>query len=87
MEHVTVRRALPDDLPAVYEYWSDPDVARNYFRGRPWTPESLTALLQARGKVRIGDPGVSLLLAVIGNEEGRVVGDCQIIITRRVSEN
>jgi RimJ/RimL family protein N-acetyltransferase len=74
---LVIRRVAPDDLHDLSEYCSDEEVARYQF----WEPEMVSpaAILAEQGTVRLGDPGVPLMLAIVMN--GKMIGDCQLTIT------
>lgn len=77
---LTLRRIGLQDLEAVWEYRSDPEVARYQFQG-PATREELGAQIEYQLKAEAGTQGVPVLLAV--ESEGRVIGECGLTVTNR----
>lgn len=74
---MAIRRIGSADSQDLYEYLSDPNVARYQF-WEPYTADRVAELIECQSGVRVGDPGVPLVLAA--ELEGRVIGDCQVTI-------
>lgn len=72
-----IRRVRSNDLRDLSEYLSDPEVARYQF-WEAYSAEQVAGLIECQAAVRIGDPGVALVLAV--ELDRRVIGDCQLTI-------
>src|SRR5438477_13190783 len=77
---LTIRRLVHEDFADLLEYWSDPEVVRYQFWG-PYTAEQVTGRIASQEEIRVGDPGVALGLAVVLDEERKVICDCQLTIT------
>ena len=72
-ERLRLRAHRPDDLQALLDYYSDPEVAR-YIPWEPWSRADAETHLQKRlGRTGIDGPGSALGLVV--EREERVVGD------------
>lgn len=78
VDGLTIRRIGPDDLRDLYEYWSDPDVARYQLWG-PYSSDQIEAMINAQVDIKPGDPGLALVLAAELDEQ--VIGDCQLTVT------
>jgi RimJ/RimL family protein N-acetyltransferase len=74
---MTIRRVSSNDFRDLSKYLSDPEVARYQF-WEPYSAEQVAALIDCQAAVRIGDPGVALVLAV--ELDRQVIGDCELTI-------
>lgn len=75
--NLVIRRTEIADVPDLSEYLCDPEVARYQF-WEPYSVEQVAALVDSQSAIRVGDPGVPLVLAA--ELDGRVIGDCQLTI-------
>ncbi|MGQ0634114.1 MAG: GNAT family N-acetyltransferase [Planctomycetaceae bacterium] len=76
---LTLRRVHPDDRADLFEFYGGPDVWRFQFWG-PWTIEQIDEIIAGQSDIRIGDPGVPLVLIVVLRSEAKVIGDYQLTI-------
>jgi len=75
--NMVIRRIGSADYQDLLEYLSDPNVARFQF-SPPYSADQVAALVESQGAVRVGDPGVALVL--VAELKRRVIGDCQLTI-------
>jgi RimJ/RimL family protein N-acetyltransferase len=80
LDELTLRRIGPVDASDLYEIYSRREVAQYEFWD-PWTAEQVASHICSQAAIRVGDPGVALVLGVILEPDGRLIGECQITIT------
>lgn len=76
---LTLRRIGPEDARDLYEIYSRPEVARYDFWD-PWEPDDVETHIRSQYEIRVGDPGVPLVLGVVLTDVKKLIGDCQITI-------
>ena len=76
-ERLTLRRLVPDDSDALLAIYGSEEIARYQFWA-PWTSEHVNSLLLSQAEIRIGDPGVPLVLAALEFDD--FVGAIQLTI-------
>jgi aminoglycoside 6'-N-acetyltransferase len=80
VDELVLRRVGPDDRADLFEYHGDPKVSRFEFHDA-LTPDQLDEMVAEQTQVRLGDPGVTLILGAVLKSEAKVIGDCQLTIT------
>src|SRR5258708_31123567 len=79
IDELILRRVEPEDRADLFEDYGDPEVARYEF----WEPrriEQIDDLIAEQPQVRLGDPGVPIVLVAELKPEGKVIGDCKLTI-------
>ena len=79
-EGLTLRRLAPKDFADLAEYWCDLEVARYQFWG-PYEVDQVANMIESQAAIRLGDPGVPLVVGIVSENGDKLVGDCQITIT------
>lgn len=75
-ERLDLRALAPADAPALFQLWSNPDVAR-YSGAAPWS-DPRTAVDAVARYARGAEEGRTLLLGIFGRREGRLLGTCSL---------
>jgi RimJ/RimL family protein N-acetyltransferase len=70
---------MPEDFDDLFEFYSDPQVARFQFWG-PYSAEQVERLIEEQEEHKFGDPGVPLYFAAVDSAEQKLIGDCPLTI-------
>jgi RimJ/RimL family protein N-acetyltransferase len=79
IDELILRRVVYDDRADLIEYYGDPEVSKFQF-WEAWSLEQIDQLIAQQLEIRIGDPGVPLILVAVLTSEAKVIGDCQLTI-------
>src|SRR5438067_1681262 len=79
-ERLVVRPLRVEDLEAFVAYRSDQEVARYQSWDSPYSMVDAESLLSAQRRLRFGEPGEGLQVAVVDQASGAVCGDCFVRI-------
>src|SRR5687767_2931206 len=79
LDELTLRRIGPIDADDLNSIYSRIEVAQYEF-WNPWTAEQIENHICTQAEIRVGDPGVPLVLGVVLHPVQKLIGECQITI-------
>jgi RimJ/RimL family protein N-acetyltransferase len=79
-ERLLIRDFVPEDVPAVYEWCSDPEAMRFVLAGGAWTEERSRNYVEGAIAEARQEPRTNFALAILLREQERLIGGCRLTV-------